>query len=191
MSYRLFFDSASLTHISTHRRSPHVLIRRKESTYAYRNLASRIPCRRILSWLRWRRRQSSSPKLPLLRTSDGWREFNDITSAGDVLCALLTLPEPVNAYRSSKRGAGAELLARDEAGLRDQCQHRHSEEVLTNDETITYTNNSPDLLTELVDSLEQEYSTGRILGRTTWARRWGVNSGDGRWRSARPEAGND
>jgi hypothetical protein len=71
-----------------------------------------------------------------------------------VTFAPLTLPEPVNSYRSSN-GAPGPAYWQNEADYEMHAAIDTAKKVLTNDETITYTNNSPDLLTSLWIHLEQ------------------------------------
>jgi hypothetical protein len=66
----------------------------------------------------------------------------------------LTLPEAVNSYRSSN-GAPGPAYWQNEADYEMHAAIDTAKKVLTNDETITYTNNSPDLLTSLWIHLEQ------------------------------------
>ena len=71
-----------------------------------------------------------------------------------VTFAPLTLPEPVNAYRSSN-GAPGPSYWQNAADYEMHASIDTTAKVLTNDETITYTNNSPDTLTSLWIHLEQ------------------------------------
>ncbi len=84
-----------------------------------------------------------------------------------VTFAPLTLPQPVNSYRSGS-GAPGPAYWQNEA---DYTMHATLDPVaktLTNDEVITYTNNSPDTLTSLWILLEQNTyradSRGNNLG---------------------------
>ncbi len=80
----------------------------------------------------------------------------DATTTFDprVTFAPLTLPEPVNSYRASN-GAPGPAYWQNEADYEMHAAIDTTKKVLTNDETITYTNNSPDLLTSLWIHLEQ------------------------------------
>ncbi len=62
--------------------------------------------------------------------------------------APLTLPNPVNAYRSSD-GAPGPAYWQNEADYEMHAVLDTTAKVLRNDEIITYTNNSPDSLTSL------------------------------------------
>ena len=68
--------------------------------------------------------------------------------------APLTLPDPVNAYRSSN-GAPGPAYWQNEADYEMHAALDTAAKVLRNDEIITYTNNSPDSLTSLWIHLEQ------------------------------------
>jgi hypothetical protein len=68
--------------------------------------------------------------------------------------APLTLPEPVNSYRSSN-GAPGPAYWQNQADYVMHASIDTAAKVLTNDEVITYTNNSPDTLTSLWIHLEQ------------------------------------
>jgi len=68
--------------------------------------------------------------------------------------APLTLPNPVNAYRSSD-GAPGPAYWQNEADYEMHAALDTTAKVLRNDEIITYTNNSPDALTSLWIHLEQ------------------------------------
>src|ERR1700685_3476754 len=65
-----------------------------------------------------------------------------------VTFAPLTLPDPVNAYRSSD-GAPGPAYWQNQADYEMQATLDTAAKVLRNDEVITYTNNSPDSLTSL------------------------------------------
>jgi Peptidase family M1 domain len=71
-----------------------------------------------------------------------------------VTFAPLTLPDPVNAYRSSG-GAPGPAYWQNEADYEMHATLDTAAKVLRNDEVITYTNNSPDSLTSLWIHLEQ------------------------------------
>jgi hypothetical protein len=71
-----------------------------------------------------------------------------------VTFAPLTLPEPVNAYRSGSGAPGPQYW-QNEADYVMHASIDTTAKVLTNDEIITYTNNSPDALTSLWIHLEQ------------------------------------
>ena len=68
--------------------------------------------------------------------------------------APLSLPEPVNSYRSSN-GAPGPAYWQNEADYEMHAGIDTAAKVLTNDEVITYTNNSPDALNSLWIHLEQ------------------------------------
>ena len=68
--------------------------------------------------------------------------------------APLTLPEPVNIYRSSN-GAPGPAYWQNEADYEMHAELDTHARVLRNDEVITYTNNSPDELTSLWIHMEQ------------------------------------
>ena len=68
--------------------------------------------------------------------------------------APLTLPDPVNAYRSSN-GAPGPAYWQNEADYEMHADLDTTAKVLRNDEVITYTNNSPDALPSLWIHMEQ------------------------------------
>ena len=68
--------------------------------------------------------------------------------------APLTLPQPVNSYRSGS-GAPGPAYWQNEADYAMHANLNPVAKVLTNDEIITYTNNSPDTLPSLWILLEQ------------------------------------
>src|ERR1700753_1284402 len=68
--------------------------------------------------------------------------------------APVTLPDPVNVYRSSN-GAPGPAYWQNEADYEMHATLDTGAKVLQNDETITYTNNSPDMLTSLWIQMEQ------------------------------------
>jgi hypothetical protein len=68
--------------------------------------------------------------------------------------APLTLPDPVNGYRSGSGEPGPQYW-QNEADYTMHAALDAGKKVLTNDEVITYTNNSPDTLTCLWIHLEQ------------------------------------
>lgn len=68
--------------------------------------------------------------------------------------APLTLPDPVNAYRSSN-GAPSPAYWQNEADYDMHAELDTQAKVLRNDEVITYTNNSPDALPSLWIHMEQ------------------------------------
>ena len=68
--------------------------------------------------------------------------------------APLTLPDPVNAYRSSN-GAPGPAYWQNEADYEMHAALDTTAKVVHNDEVITYTNNSPDALTSLWIQLDQ------------------------------------
>src|ERR1700761_5959751 len=68
--------------------------------------------------------------------------------------ATLTLPDPVNVYRSSN-GAPGPSYWQNEADYEMHATLDTAAKVVRNDEVITYTNNSPNQLTSLWIHLEQ------------------------------------
>ncbi len=68
--------------------------------------------------------------------------------------APLTLPDPVNDYRSGS-GSPGPAYWQNEADYEMNAQLDTTAKVLRNDEVITYTNNSPDTLTSLWIHMEQ------------------------------------
>ena len=68
--------------------------------------------------------------------------------------APLTLPDPVNAYRSSN-GAPGPAYWQNEADYEMHAELDTQAKVLRNDEVITYSNNSPDALPSLWIHMEQ------------------------------------
>ena len=84
-----------------------------------------------------------------------------------VTFAPLTLPDPVNSYRSSNGAPGPQYW-QNEADYVMHAAIDTEKHVLSNDEVITYTNNSPDALPTLWIHLEQNLyrknSRGTTLG---------------------------
>ncbi len=70
--------------------------------------------------------------------------------------AKLTLPHPVNAYRSGN-GAPGPAYWQNRADYKMAVHLEPAKKVLTGDETITYTNNSPDRLDALWLRMEQNH----------------------------------
>jgi len=68
--------------------------------------------------------------------------------------APLTLPDPVNVYRSSN-GAPGPMYWQNEADYEMHAELDTQTKLLHNDETITYTNNSPDVLPSVWIHMEQ------------------------------------
>jgi hypothetical protein len=68
--------------------------------------------------------------------------------------APLTLPDPVNAYRSAN-GAPGPAYWQNEADYQMHADLDTAAKLLHNDEVITYTNNSPDALASLWVQMEQ------------------------------------
>jgi hypothetical protein len=68
--------------------------------------------------------------------------------------APLSLPDPVNQYRSSN-GAPGPAYWQNEADYEMHAVLDAKARILSNDEVITYTNNSPDILTSLWIHMEQ------------------------------------
>ena len=85
--------------------------------------------------------------------------------------APLTLPEPVNSYRSSN-GAPGPNYWQNGADYTIHATLNPTSKVLTGDEIITYTNNSPDRLDSLWLQLdENEYrKDARSVTATNWER---------------------
>jgi Peptidase family M1 domain len=78
--------------------------------------------------------------------------------------APLTLPDPVNAYRSSD-GAPGPAYWQNEADYEMHAVLDTTAKILRNDEVITYTNNSPDPLTSLWIHMEQNIYRSDSRGR--------------------------
>ena len=78
--------------------------------------------------------------------------------------APLTLPDPVNAYRSSN-GAPGPSYWQNQADYEMHATLDTTAKVLKNDEVITYTNNSPDSLTSLWIHMEQNIYRPDARGR--------------------------
>ncbi len=87
--------------------------------------------------------------------------------------APLTLPDPVNAYRSSD-GTPGPAYWQNEADYEMHAALDTQAKVLRNDEVITYTNNSPDALTCLWIHMEQniyrEDARGHIINGVLFRR---------------------
>jgi len=83
-----------------------------------------------------------------------------------VAFAPLTLPDPVNAYRSGN-GAPGPAYWQNEADYEMHAALDTNAKTLQNDETITYTNNSPDALTSLWIHLDQNIYR-KDFARVTW-----------------------
>jgi len=93
--------------------------------------------------------------------------------------APLTLPSPVNSYRSSN-GAPGPAYWQNQADYEMHASLDTTSKTLTNDEVITYTNNSPDLLPSLWIQLEQnsyrkDSRTAIMSGGATRGRRATTN----------------
>ncbi|CAN5678661.1 M1 family metallopeptidase [soil metagenome] len=90
--------------------------------------------------------------------------------------APLTLPEPVNAYRSSN-GAPGPMYWQNEASYELHTALDTTAKTLTTSEIITYTNNSPDVLPSLWILMEQNIyrkdSRARNMGGAARGRRGG------------------
>jgi hypothetical protein len=78
--------------------------------------------------------------------------------------APLTLPDPVNAYRSSN-GAPGPAYWQNEADYEMHADLDTAAKALRNDEVISYTNNSPDALTSLWIHMEQNIYRKDARGR--------------------------
>lgn len=91
-----------------------------------------------------------------------------------VTFAPLTLPQAVNGYRSANGAPGPQYW-QNEADYEMHAAIDTEKKVLSNTETITYTNNSPDVLTSLWLHLEQntyrEDSRAHNLGASGYGRR--------------------
>lgn len=94
--------------------------------------------------------------------------------------APLTLPEPVNAFRSGS-GAPGPMYWQNEADYVMHAAIDTDRKVLSDDEVITYTNNSPDTLTTLWIHLDQN-----IYREDSRAHNLGAPVGGARTRPARP-----
>jgi hypothetical protein len=96
--------------------------------------------------------------------------------------APLTLPEGVNSYRSSN-GAPGPLYWQNEADYELHAALDTTAKTLTASETITYTNNSPDVLPSLWVQMEQNIyrkdSRSRNMGGGGRGRRGGDPSAEG------------
>ncbi len=98
--------------------------------------------------------------------------------------APLVLPEPVNAYRSGSGAPGPQYW-QNEADYVMHAALDTEKKVLTNDEVITYTNNSPDTLTSLWIHLEQNSYRKDLALPHAWHRPGRLRRVTGRWRSGR------
>jgi hypothetical protein len=78
--------------------------------------------------------------------------------------APLTLPDPVNQYRSGN-GAPGSAYWQNEADYEMHADLDTQAKVLRNDEVITYTNNSPDVLPSLWVHMEQNIYRKDARGR--------------------------
>jgi hypothetical protein len=78
--------------------------------------------------------------------------------------APLALPDPVNQYRSSN-GAPGPAYWQNEADYEMRADLDTQAKVLSNDEVITYTNNSPDVLPSLWIHMEQNIYRRDARGR--------------------------
>ena len=90
----------------------------------------------------------------LLPVSLAWSQTPAPSYDPRVTFAPLTLPDPVNAYRSSN-GAPGPSYWQNEADYEMHAALDTKAKTLQNDETITYTNNSPDALPSLWIQLDQ------------------------------------
>jgi hypothetical protein len=90
----------------------------------------------------------------LLPVSLAWPQTPAPNYDPRVAFAPLTLPEPVNAYRSGN-GAPGPAYWQNEADYEMHAALDTQAKTLQNDEVITYTNNSPDSLTSLWIHLDQ------------------------------------
>ncbi len=105
---------------------------------------------------RWRTALLSLPFLALTLHAQTGTKSAPAASTYDprISFAPLTLPNPVNAYRGSN-GAPGPMFWQNDASYEMHATLDTQAKQLTNDETITYTNNSPDALTSLWIQLEQ------------------------------------
>ena len=89
----------------------------------------------------------------------------------------LTLPDPVNSYRSAN-GMPSPAYWQNEADYEMHATLDTAAKVLHNDEVITYTNNSPDTLTSLWIYMEQNIyqptARGHIINGAMFRRRRGA-----------------
>ncbi len=96
--------------------------------------------------------------------------------------APLTLPDPINAYRSSNGAPGPQYW-QNRADYNLRAAIDPTTKTLTATETITYTNNSPDTLNALWLNLEQNLyrkdSRGKAFFPDAYARHFGTGSTDG------------
>ena len=83
--------------------------------------------------------------LSLLATT-AWSQTSPASYDPRLTFAPLTLPDPVNAYRSGN-GAPGPSYWQNEADYEMHASLDTTSKSLENDEVITYTNNSPDPLT--------------------------------------------
>jgi hypothetical protein len=94
--------------------------------------------------------------------------------------APLTLPEPVNAYRSSN-GAPGPAYWLNEADYEMHAELDTAAKILRNDEVITYTNNSPDALPSLWIHMEQNLyrkdARGQIVNGALFRRMMRASAG--------------
>ena len=96
--------------------------------------------------------------------------------------APLTLPEPINVYRSSNGAPGPQYW-QNRADYKIHASIDITTRTLTGSEAITYTNNSPDTLTSLWLNLEQNLyrkdSRGKAFFPTIYAKFLGTGGTDG------------
>jgi len=96
--------------------------------------------------------------------------------------APLTLPDPVNAYRSSNGAPGPQYW-QNRADYEIHAAIDTATKTLTATETITYTNNSPDTLTSLWLNLEQNLyrkdARGKAFFPDAFAKYFGSGGTDG------------
>jgi hypothetical protein len=90
----------------------------------------------------------------LLPVSVAWPQTPAPVYDQRVAFAPLTLPDPVNAYRSAN-GAPGPAYWQNDADYEMHAALDTKARTLQNDEVITYTNNSPDALTSLWIQLDQ------------------------------------
>ena len=91
---------------------------------------------------------------PALLSAQGAPAASSSSYDPRVTFAQPMLPDPVNAYRSSN-GAPGPAFWQNEASYEMHATLHTAEKQLSNDETITYTNNSPDGLPSLWVQLDQ------------------------------------
>ena len=97
----------------------------------------------------------------LLPVSVAWPQTPAPIYDPRVAFAPLTLPDPVNAYRSGN-GAPGPAYWQNEADYEMHAALDTKAKTLQNDEVITYTNNSPDCAHQSVDPAGPEHLSQRF-----------------------------